>query len=715
MSETAPNVSLRGATASRKAHNVTAMTSTSRKLSLLSATGLAAALSWGLVPAAGAQPVDDRAAPAQERGVDTSIRPGDDFFAYANGDWLRATDIPAGQLRWGARNEIAALARQRVAKLLADAGTAPIGSSARKVADFHAAYMNEAAIEAKGIAGLRPLLDAIDRVQDKAALTRLLGRELRADVDPLNQGIFDSSQVLGLAVQASIHGEKTYVAFLAQGGLGLPEREQYVSVEPRMQALRTQYETYIGRMLSLAGFDQGMQRAHAVMALETAIAKTHATVEASNNDRNADNLWTRADFARQAPGMDWSAFFAAAGLGQQRDFVAWQPGAVKGVAALLAAQPLQAWKDYLRFHAVHAHADVLPRAFAEQASALRAAAAAGPSQPGAHAQRALDATQSAMSDALGRMYVERYFPAEQKARVQAIVANVVTALGQRVDAMTWMSPATRTLARAKLKTVYFGVGYPEQWQDYSGLRVDPADALGNLRRISDRNYRQAVARLGQRVDTTAWSIAAHKPGANLVFNQNAYNFAAALLQAPRFDPAGSDAANYGAIGAIVGHELSHSIDTLGAEYEADGRMRRWWTADDMSRFQASTAALVNQFSGYQAFPDLAVNGKLTLTENLADLGGLAAAFDAYRRTLGSKASDTDYVRQQDRQFFIGFARAWRSKSREEGLRAQIATDSHAPDIYHVATVRNIDAWYEAFDVRPGQRLYLEPQLRVRIW
>ena len=279
------------------------------KLSVWSATGapwmLAAALSWGLVSAADAQTVDDRGPLAQESGVDASIRPGDDFAAYANGDWLKATEIPAGQPRWGARNEIADLARQRVARLLADAAAAPIGSSARKVADFHAAYMNEAAIKANGIAGLKPLLDPIDRVQDKAALTRRLGRELRADVDPLNQGIFDSSQVLGLAVQASIHGEKTYVAFLAQGGPGLPEREQYVSVEPRMQALRTQYETYIGRMLSLAGFDHGMQRAHAVMALETALAQTHATVEASNNDRNADNLWTRADFARQAPYSTW--------------------------------------------------------------------------------------------------------------------------------------------------------------------------------------------------------------------------------------------------------------------------------------------------------------------------------------------------------------------------------------------------------------------------
>jgi putative endopeptidase len=702
---------------------------------LLASALLAAALScgllWALVPAAGAQPVGELAPLAQESGVDAGIRPGDDFFAYANGEWLKGTEIPAGKQRWDARTEIAALTRQRVLKLLADAGAAPIGSSARKVADFHAAYLNEAAIEAKGIAVLKPLFDRIDRARDKAALTRLLGQGLRADVAPLNAGIYDSSHVLGLAVEASIHGEKNHVAFLLQGGLGLPDREHYlgnpVSIEPRMQALRTQYQQYIGRMLALAGFDHAVQRAEAVMALETALAQSHATREASAEDRNADHVWTRADFARQAPGMDWRAFFAAAGLARQPDFVAWQPSAVKGFAALLASQPLQAWKDYLRFHAIHDHADVLPRAFADEASALRDAAAPGPSSPVALAgtpaiaraisreQRALDATQSAMSDALGRMYAQRYFPPEHKARLQAIAANVIKAFGQRVETVTWMSPASKTLALTKLKTVYFGIGHPEKWQDDSGLIVDRADAVGNLRRIADRNYRQAVARLGRSADKTAWAIAAQRPGAVLLFHQNAYNFAAALLQPPKFDPAGSDAANYGAIGAIFGHELSHIVDTLGAEYEADGRMRRWWTAEDMQRYEASTEALVNQFSAYQAFADLGVNGKLTLTENLADLGGLAAAFDAYRRTLGGKAGDKAYVRQQDRQFFIGFARAWRSKSCDEAMRAQIATDGHAPETWRIATVRNIDAWYDAFDVQPGQRLYLEPTARVRIW
>jgi len=678
------------------------------------AATLTAALACGLASAAHAQSNDDRA-PPQEEGVDASISPGDDFFAYANGDWLKATEIPAGQLRWTARSEINQRTRQRVAALLVDAGAAPIGSSARKVADFSAAWMDEAAIEAKGLTGLQPLLDRIDRVRDKAGLSRLLGRELHADVDPLNAGVFDSSQVLGLAVQASIHGEKTYVAFLLQGGLGLPDRDDYTGSEPRRQALRTRYESYIDRMLALAGFDHADERARAVMALETALARSHATPEASAADRNGDNVWTRADFAHQAPGMDWAAFFAAAHLGKKREIVAWQPGAVKGVAALVASQPLPVWKDYLRFHALHAHADVLPRAFSEQAAALRNAVVGSAAPADTRTQRALAATQSAFPDAMGRLYVERYFPAEHKARAQAVVADVVAAFGRRIDNVTWLSSGSKMLAQAKLKTLYSGIGYPERWQDDANVVVDRTDALGNLRRVADRDDRRAIARLGQRVDTTAWVIAAQSPAAVLLFHQNSYDFAAALLQPPKFDPAGSDAANYGAIGAVVGHEVSHFVDSLGADYESNGHMRRWWTADDLTRYQASTEALVNQFSAYQAFPDLAVDGKLTLAENLADLAGLVSAFDAHRRALGNRASDKDYVRQQDRQFFIAFARASRGKSREEGIRAQIATDTHAPDTYRIATVRNLDAWYEAFDVRPGQRLYLEPKARVRIW
>lgn len=664
------------------------------------------------VQAAGAASADDAA-------VDAETLPGDDFFSYANGGWLKATEIPAGKRLWNARSEIAERTRQQVGQLLDDANAAPPGSDARKVADFRAAHLNEAAIEARGMTPLKPLLDRIDRVRDKAGLTRLLGSELRSDVDPMNAGVYDSSHILGLAVQAGNHGEKLHVAYLLQGGLGLQDREHYLDADPRMQALRVQYQAAISDVLARLGVEgsglasRTASRAEAVMVLETAIARSHATREASADEHNADTLWTRADFAREAPGMDWTAFFAAAGLARQQTFVVWQPSAVKGAAALVASQPLQAWKDHLRIRVIGRCAEVLPRALSVQAMVLHGAAA-GWEQPGARAQRALDATQSALGDAIGKMYTERHFPPEHKARLQVIVANVVSAFARRVEMAAWMSPATRATALAKLRSLYFGIGYPERWQDHSRLVVDPSDALGNLRRVAQRDTRQAIARLGQPVDQKEWSIAPQWPGAVLAFNQNAYNFAAALLQVPKFDPAASDAANYGAIGAIVGHEVSHLVDTLGAEYEADGRLHRWWSDEDMARYEAATEALVRQFSGYRPFPDVAVDGKLGLTENLADLGGLLSAFDAYRRTLGAEANDKESVRRQDRQFFIGFARSWRSKYRDDALRAQAASD-HAPETYRVSTVRNMDAWYEAFDVKPGQRLYLEPGERVRIW
>jgi predicted metalloendopeptidase len=639
-----------------------------------------------------------------DTGVDASVHPGDDFFAYANGSWLKATEIPAGTTRWNARHEIRDLTARQVAQLIENAATAPAGSDARKVADFRAAYLNEAAIEAQGFTPLKAMFDRIAAVHDKAALTRLLGSELRADVDPLNLGVYESAHLLGLSVTCGNHGEKSYVAFLLQGGLGLAEREQYLDTSPDAQALRARYLARITHVLELAGFDRAGPRAEGVLALETAIAASHATREASSDERNADNLWTRADFARRAPGMDWTAFFAAAGLSMQDTFVVWQPTAIEGAAKLVASQPLPVWQDYLRFRTLDLYADVLPRGFA-----------ATPPVAAPRAQRALEMTQQVMSGPLGRVYSEQHFPAQQKARVRTITNNVIAAFRQRVSGVSWLSPASKTEALAKLATVYFGVGYPEKWPDYSTLAVSPVDALANLRRIADWNYQQALRRARQPIDHTDWWISPQTPGAVLLFQQNAYNFAAALLQAPKFDPAASDAANYGAIGAIVGHEVSHFVDTLGADYNASGGKFHWWTAADQANYEAAVAPLIQQFAGYRPLADLRVDGRKTLVENVADLAGLAAAFDAHRHALGAKANDREYVREQDRQFFIGFARSWRGKNSEDGLRTLLTSDGHAPETYRIATVRNLDAWYDAFDVKPGHRLYLEPKARVRVW
>jgi putative endopeptidase len=637
---------------------------------------------------------------------DPPVAPGDDFFAFANGAWLKAAVIPAGRDRWTVRDDINERTRRQIAAILDDAGTSPPGTLARKVADYRSAFLNHAAIEETGMAPLAPILARIDQVADRHALGRLLGSTMRADVDPLNAGIYTSSSVLGFAVEHSIHGEKTYTAFLVQGGLALGDRDQYLSDDPRAVEQRRRYQRYIARLLSLAGFDLVDRRAKAVLALETAIAATHATKQASAVDRNADHEWSRADFARRAPGLDWDAFFEAAGLGQQPVVVAWQPSAVTGVAALAASHPLEAWKDYLRFRAIDESADVLPRAFAE--------AAARRGDQGSREQRALAATQSAMAEVIGELYAARHFAPAQKARVRAIIANVATAFRKRVAQVPWLSPVSRKVALAKLDALYVGVGYPEAWENWSDLRIDAGDAFGNAQRVADRQRRQALARLGQAFDPYEWALTPQTVGAVLTFQQNAYVFAAALLQAPKYDAAASDAATYGAIGAIIGHDMSHFVDVLGADYEPDGRMRRWWTAEDAAGFEAAAEPIVRQFSAYEPLPGLRVDGRLTRTENVADLAGLTAAFEAYRASLDSGTAEREDVRRQDREFFIAFAQAFGAKLTETAMRAQLAKD-HAPEMYRMNTVRNLDAWYEAFDVVPGQRLYLEPGARVRVW
>jgi predicted metalloendopeptidase len=654
-----------------------------------------------------AQAPGDRAYPGLEGTVDTSIKPGNDFFGYANGAWLSAAVIPPGKDRWTVRDEINERTRQQIAGILDEATASRPGSLARKVADFRSAFLNDSAIEATGLAPLAPMLRRIDQAKDKLALTRLLGNTMHADVDPLNLGIYTSSSVLGLSVEHSIHGEKNYGAFLVQGGLALGDRDQYLSQERQAVEQRRRYQQYIARLLTLAGFGHVAQRADSVLALETAIAEAQATSQQSAVDRNADNQWSRAAFAREAPGMDWDAFFEAAGLGKQKVVVAWQPSAVKGVAALVASRPLASWKDYLRFHLIDEYADVLPRAFAEAAAGMRG-------EQRTREQRALAITQSAMADAIGELYAARYFSAGQKARVDGIIAHVATAFREHVAHAAWLSPASRRTAVAKLDRLYVGIGYPDKWESWSDLRIDASDAVGNAQRIGDRKYRHALARLAKAYDPHEWVLTPQTVGAVLIFQQNAYEFAAALLQPPKYDSTASEAAAYGAIGAIIGHDMSHFVDVLGAAYEPDGRMRRWWTGDDSVKFEAAAEPIVRQFSEYQPLPGLLVNGRLTRTENVADLAGLTAAFEAYRSSLGARAADRDHVRREDREFFIAFAQAFGTKMTEAAMRAQLAGD-HAPEAYRMDTVRNLDAWYEAFDVVPGQRLYLEPTARVRIW
>ncbi|HWA57439.1 MAG TPA: M13 family metallopeptidase [Gemmatimonadales bacterium] len=635
-------------------------------------------------------------------------RPGSDFFAYANGAWLAATSIPEGRDRWTGRNDIDTLTRRQLASLLDEAERAPAGSLARKVGDFRRAWLDTAAIEARGLAPLCPLLDSVDQIADRAGLSRFLGADLGADVDPLYLGVFRSARLFGLAVEPGVRGEGANVAILVQGGLGLGAREPYLAGDSASAARRLRYLEYAADLLGRCGAHGHAEHAASVLALETALATGQATDAASASDTNGTVRWNRTDFPREAPGIDWEAFFRGAGLTNPPAFIVWQPGAVRTAAALVESTPLETWKDYLRFHLLDRYAEVLPRDIAGRALAVRDDA-----RP--RMVRASAATQSYLGPAVGRLYAERYFPPAAKARVTAIVGNVLAAFRRHVDHAAWLSPASRAIAQAKLARLYFGVGYPERWEDDGDLAIDPADPVGNLRRVAAHDLRATIARLEEPVDPRRWWLSPATVGAVLVFERNEYNFPAALLQAPKFYPGGSDAENYGSIGAIVGHEISHFVDRLGSEYDVDGRKRRWWTAEDSARFEAAIAPLVRQVSSYRPFPDLGVDGALTQTENIADLGGLVAAFEAWRLTLGPRARDRAWLRAQDRAFFIAFARSWRTMIRPEAMRTQLRGNDHAPEMFRVATVRNLDAWYDAFDVRPGDSLYVAPEDRVRIW
>jgi putative endopeptidase len=629
----------------------------------------------------------------------TVPKPGDDFFAFANADWLAATSIPPGKKRWAARDDISAVTRRQVADVVMAAVAKRTPSNA-KVADFYSAWLDERNIEGRGLAPLARQLDSIAALHDKTALARWLGAHAESDADPLDVGTYDSSQLFGVSVGHGIRGETATFVYLVQGGLVLDSRDDYLNETVPARERREHYRDYIARQLELAGFDRTKERAAAVLALETAIARAHASNEESTPDANADHHWPRAEFPKRAPGFDWTAFFTAASLAQRSDVVVWQPAAASGEAALVASTPIAVWQDYLRFHLVDRHADVLPRAFAQAAADFRGSA------QHSRAEGALEATNRALPMQVGKLYVEKYFPREYRERVETIRSNVLAAFRLHVAAAAWMSPASRQMALAKLDTLYFDVGYPESWPDDAGLVIDAHDAFGNQDRLARWNYRRTIAKLGRPVDRHEWKLAPQSAAGLLNFGMNSYNFSAALLQPPKFDANAPEAANYGAIGAIMGHEISHFVDTLGAEYDARGADVHWWTDADSTQYEAASRALVEQFGGYEPFDGVRIDGKAVLVENVADLGGLAAALDACRRALGAG---------HDREFFLGFARAWRAKLTDEALRAQSSSGDHAPETFRVSTVRNFDAWYEAFDVKPGERLYLEPGARGHIW
>ncbi len=650
------------------------------------------------------------------KGMDTSIAPGDDFNAYANGGWIKATPIPADKPSYGAGAILVDETRKQLQALFQESSAAatPANSDARKIADYYSTFMDEAAIESKGIAPLKPELAAIAAIADRHAFARVLGSGLRADVDPLNNTNFETDNLFGVWITQGLTDPSHNFPYLLQGGLGLPDRDYYISASPNMAALRTQYQAHIAAMFKLAGFTDPSARAARVFALETKMAGVHATRVESEDVHDAVS-WNRSELAAKAPGLDWPALLEAAGLQNAPVFIVWHPKAIPGLAALAAAEPLDAWKDWLAFHAIEGAAAYLPKAFVDERFAFYSKALNGVPEMRPRWQRGMDLTSEALGEAVGKAYVQRYFPPATKAKAQAMVDDLVQAFAKRIDALAWMSPETKAKAKQKLDTLKVGVGYPDQWQDYSALEVVKGDALGNAERADLFEYHRHLAKLHQPVDRGEWWMTPQTVNAVNLPLQNALNFPAAIIQPPYFDPGADAAHNYGSMGAIIGHEISHSFDDQGSLFDASGRLANWWTKADFDHFKAAGEALAAQFDTYKPFPDLAVNGHQTLSENIADVAGLLAAYDAYRLSLHGKPDAVEAGLTGDQRFMISYAQSWRSRTRDAAMRRQIATDGHAPAQYRALTVRNLDAWYDAFSVHPPQKLYLAPPDRVHVW
>jgi endothelin-converting enzyme/putative endopeptidase len=660
-------------------------------------------------------------APIQEQhgivvaNINRSVRPGDDFYRFANGEWIKRTEIPPDRAGVDVWTKLGDLSNERTADLIKElaASHPPAGSNSQKVADLYNSYMNEAAIQAKGLSPLKPHLDAIAAIHDKKELAQELGKTLRADVDALNNTNYHTPNLFGLWVAPGFNDSDHYTAYLMQGGLQLPDREYYTSNSENMQKLRTKYQNHVSAMLKLAGFSDADARAARIFDLENAIAKTHRTLADNQDIQKANNTWKRSEFATKAPGLDWDQYFKGAGLSHVASFMVWQPEAFQGESTLVASTSLESWKDWLAYHLIEAHAGVLAKALEAERFAFFGKELSGTQQQLPRWRRGVFVVDGLIGDAVGQEYAKRYFSPDAKTKAQAMVAELIAAYRKRIEALTWMNPATKAEAQAKLSTLYVGIGYPETWHEYSSYDVKPDDAFGNIWRGNLSEYQRQIARLGKPVDRKEWSMTPQTVNAVNLPLQNALNFPAAILQPPFYDPEAAAAVNYGAIGTVIGHEISHTFDTIGSAFDSKGRVRNWWTSEDLNHFEEATTRLAEQYDAYKPFPDLSINGKQTLAENIADVAGISAAYDGYKAS-GQVAPTVDGF-TSDQQFFIAFGQNWGEKVRDAALRQQVLTDPHSPGEYRADTVRNIDGWYTAFEAKAGEKLYLPPDQRVRIW
>jgi putative endopeptidase len=633
------------------------------------------------------------------------VKPGDDFFAYANGAWYQQFTIPADRSSFGPFDRLDELSKERVRTIIeqATASHAASGTPAQQIGDYYAAYMDQAAIEAHGLAPAQADLARIAAASTHEAVARLFGEVGFAS-------LFD------VQLPADFKDPDRYCVLISESTLGLPDRDYYLKDDPQLKALRAEYVAYMARMLALAGVADAAAKAREIMAFETAAAKVQWPIDKRRDVDAIYNPRTKAELIAYAPGFPWQAFLAPQQLGNRDQLVLAELTAIRDLAALFGRTSVPTLQAFLTFHYLSSHAPYLPKRFDEARFAFYGQVMRGQPQQRERWKRGVDAVDDALGEAVGQLYVAQYFPPESKAKMQRLVADLEAALSERLDALDWMTAPTKKRAHEKLLAFTPKIGYPDKWKDYSALLVRRDDLIGNVRRAAQWQWDYQVERLDKPVDRAEWQMTPQEINAYYNPSNNEIVFPAAILQPPFFDPNADAAVNYGAIGAVIGHEMGHGFDDQGRKFGPNGAMQDWWTAEDAQVFTARTARLIKEFSAFEALPGLKVNGANTIGENIGDLGGLNMAHEAYRISLRGQPPPVIDGLSGDQRFFLAYAQVWREKYRDGALRELVMSDVHSPSQFRVnGPLPNIDAWYAAFDVQPGDRLYIKPDDRVRIW
>jgi putative endopeptidase len=638
-------------------------------------------------------------------GRDLSVKPGDDFFKFANGAYMEKLVIPSDRTGWGSFNALRELSDARSRALIEKAAADKTGSGeARQIGDLYASFMDEAKVESLGAKPLAPYLAAIKAETNRDQIAERMGHA---------QTTFGYS-FFGSFVGQDAKDTSRYALYMGTSGLGLPDRDYYLTEQ--FAAKKAAYRAYVAQMLKLAGWPDADKQADAILAMEEAIAKVSWT---KVDERDPDKTWNPtavADLSKLAPGFNWSAYFKGAGLGDVKTVIVGQPSAFTAIAKIYSETPIETLKAWQAFGVIDQAAPFLSKAFVDANFEFRAQTLLGQPAQRDRWKRGVTLVGNQLGEAVGKVYVEDYFPPESKAKMKELVEDLRAAMKIRIQNLDWMSPATKEKALAKLAAFNVKIGYPDKWRDYSKLVIKSDDLVGNVDRAQQFQWAYDVGKLNGPVDRQEWGMFPQTVNAYYDPTMNEIVFPAAILQPPFFDPDADPAVNFGGIGAVIGHEMSHGFDDEGRKFAADGSLTDWWQPQDAAKFEVQARKLSALYSSFEPLPGARVNGDLTMGENIGDLGGVLIAYDAYKLSLGGKEAPVIDGLTGDQRFFLAFAQIWRAKSRDDALRQRLVSDPHSPDYYRViGTLRNVDAWYAAWNVQPGDKMYVAPADRVRIW